>query len=94
MKELESVILELQVSEKGTMLQESGNKYLLRVAPRATKADIRRAVEALFKVEVAKVNTMRYEGKRKRERTVRYGKRADWKRAVVTLKGDGKIEVT
>jgi large subunit ribosomal protein L23 len=44
-------------------------------------------------VRVASVNTMRYRGKKKRERTARYGRRADWKRAVVTLKEGSKIEL-
>ena len=52
----------------------------------------RRAVEALFKVTVTDVNTMTYRGKRKRERTAKYGRRTHWKRAVVTLKEGEKIE--
>ena len=55
---------------------------------------IKAAVEDLFGVNVEKVNTMRYLGKRKRERTAKYGKRSDWKRAVVTLKEGEKIDLT
>ena len=40
------------------------------------------------------VNTARYEGKRKRERTVKFGRRPDWKRAIVTLKEGSKIDLT
>jgi len=94
MRSHESVIKEVQVTEKGTALQELANKYFFLVDSKASKADIKRAVEKLFDVEVTRVNTMRYAGKRKRERSMQYGKRADWKRAVVTLKGEGKIDLT
>ena len=94
MSDISTVIKEVQVTEKGTDLSERENKYLLRVAPAANKIEIKRAVEAFFGVSVVKVNTMNYQGKRKRERTVRYGKRADWKRAVVTLKQGDRIDLT
>jgi large subunit ribosomal protein L23 len=55
--------------------------------------EIKRAVEALFDVSVTKVNTMNYEGKKKRQRTAKFGKRPDWKRAVVTLAADNKIDL-
>jgi len=86
------VIRKIQVTEKSTGLQ-SQNKYIFEVHPGANKIDVRRAVEELFKVSVTDVNTMNYSGKRKRERTVRYGKRSDWKRAVVTLKDGDSIEM-
>ena len=86
------VLKKLQVTEKGTGLQAQ-NKYLFEVDPNANKIDVRRAVEEHFKVTVTNVNTMNYSGKRKRERTVRYGKRSDWKRAVVTLKDGDSIEM-
>lgn len=86
-----SIIKKLQVTEKGTALQEK-NQYYFKVDPRANKIQIRKAVEELFGVKVARVNTMRYEGKLKRERSTRYGRRANWKRAVVTLR-EGKIEL-
>ncbi|MDP6522921.1 MAG: 50S ribosomal protein L23 [Kiritimatiellia bacterium] len=93
MKDPRQVIHELQVTEKGTAQQELNNKYFFKVAPGANKIEIKHAVEQMFAVSVAKVNTMKYEGKRKRERTVRYGKRADWKRAVVTLREGSKIDL-
>jgi large subunit ribosomal protein L23 len=86
------IIRKVQITEKGTSLQAQ-NKYLFEVHPDANKIDVRRAVEELFKVKVMGVNTMNYGGKRKRERTIRYGKRADWKRAVVTLKEGDTIEM-
>jgi len=92
MKDLGHVVKRVQITEKGTGLVAE-NKYLVEVHPSANKIEIRRAVEALFNVSVTGVNTMNYRGKRKRERTVRFGKRSDWKRAVVTLKQGDTIDV-
>ena len=83
------VIKKLQVTEKGTALTEKQNKHLFRVNPSANK----QAVEKIYNVKVDKVNTMNYAGKWKRQRSLRYGKTADWKRAVVTLKEGSKIEI-
>ncbi len=86
------IIKKVQTTEKGTALAEKNNQYLLEVAPRANKIQIKRMTEQMFGVSVIRVNTMNMPGKRKRERTARYGKRPDWKRAVVTLKAGDKIE--
>ena len=91
--ELHTVIKEIQLTEKGTALSEK-DQYLFRVDRRANKIQIRQAVQDLFKVSVVNVNTMNYKGKRKRERTVRFGTRASWKRAVVTLKEGDRIDLT
>ena len=93
MKASSTIIRKIQLTEKASALAESENKYFFEVSPDANKIEIRRAVELLYKVRVASVNTMRYRGKKKRERTWRYGRRADWKRAVVTLKEGSKIEL-
>ena len=93
MKDINSVIKRLQITEKGTDLKEQLNQYLFEVDRSANKLEIKSAVEKLFNVTVTKVNTMRYIGKKKRERTAKYGKRPDWKRAVVTLKQGDQIEV-
>lgn len=93
-KHADSIIKEVQLTEKGTILTETGNKYFFSVDRCANKPEIKQAVEALFNVSVQSVNTLRYAGKRKRERTVRFGKRADWKRAVVTLKEGSRIDLT
>lgn len=92
MKDSRSVIKKMQVTEKGALLGEA-NKYLFEVASDSNKVEIKRAVESLFDVTVTKVNTMNYEGKKKRQRTAKFGKRADWKRAVVTLAADNKIDL-
>jgi large subunit ribosomal protein L23 len=93
MKDSRSIIKKIQVTEKGTLLGEA-NKYLFEVAPDSNKVEIRRAVESLFDVKVTQVNTMNYIGKRKRQRTAKYGKRSDWKRAVVTLAEGNRIDMT
>ncbi|MDA0991644.1 MAG: 50S ribosomal protein L23 [Verrucomicrobia bacterium] len=94
MKHERVIIRKVQLTEKGSALSETQNKYFFEVASNANKHEIKDAVQALFGVSVKDVNTMRYMGKRKRERTIRYGKRSDWKRAVVTLKAGEKIDFT
>jgi len=94
MKNPAVVIRRIQITEKASSLAQTQNKYFFEVDPAANKLEIKRAVEELFKVKVAAVNTMRYRGKKKRERTWRYGRRPDWKRAVVTLAPGSKIELT
>lgn len=93
MKSVHSVIRLLQITEKGTRLGAAENKYLFKVSPAATKQEIKAAMETLFKVGVVKVNTMNYTGKLRRDRKSRYGRKADWKRAVVTLKKGDKIDL-
>jgi len=77
-------------TEKGTSL-EGDRQYLFRVATDATKADVKRAVEEIYKVKVDSVNTMTVPGKLKRVRQ-RAGYTADWKKAIVSLKEGQKIE--
>lgn len=79
------IVKNVQMTEKGSALLGQ-NKYLFEVAQDANRVEIKAAVQELFKVDVTKVNTMNYRGKLKRDRTQRgFGKRSDWKRAVVTL---------
>jgi large subunit ribosomal protein L23 len=93
MKHQRTIIRMLQLTEKGTALSEKGGKYFFKVDPAANKMEIKKAVEEAFGVSVASVNTMRYEGKLKRERSSRYGRRPDWKRAIVTLKEGSRIDL-
>ena len=74
------------------MKEDVAKKYTLRVDVRANKYQIRKAVEELFKVKVANVNTLRQHGKAKRARTRMAGSTREWKKAVVTLK-EGEIEL-
>ena len=82
------------LTEKGTRLAEANNTYQFKVDVRATKADVRRAVEQLFGVTVTKVNTLNRRGKKKRERTRHFGTTARWKKALVTLKPGDAIDLT
>ena len=79
------------VSEKGTLLAESTNQVLFKVRPEANKIQVKKAVETLFKVKVEKVRIARYLGKVRRVgRSM--GRRAEWKKAYVTLKEGDKID--
>jgi large subunit ribosomal protein L23 len=84
-KDHHDVIIAPIVSEKSYALSEAG-VYTFKVATDATKPQIHDAVEAIFNVKVAKVNTLNRKGKRKRNRrTYTFGSRPDTKRAIVTL---------
>jgi large subunit ribosomal protein L23 len=78
------------ITEKSHALKEVGNKVTFRVAVKANKIEIRKAIEDLFKVKVLRVNTVRMRGKKKRlGRTA--GVRPDWKKAIITLAPGEKI---
>ncbi len=85
-------ILAPVITEKSTRLSEM-NKVVFRVAADATKDEIAAAVEALFKVNVTKVNTLNVKGKTKRFRGT-LGRRSDIKKAVVTLAEGQSIDIT
>lgn len=80
------------ITEKSTLLSEQ-NKVVFKVPLTATKDDVKAAVEALFKVKVVSVNTIRTKGKTKRFRGV-LGARSDQKKAIVTLADGQSIDVT
>ena len=87
-----SIIRKVLITEKGTVLRETLRQYFFEVARDANKIEIKRAVEAVFHVKVDSVQTMHLHGKVKRQgRAV--GRRNDWKKAIVTLKPDQKIEL-
>ena len=86
------IIRNILRTEKGTS-QEKARQYSFRVAVNATKIDIKRAIEDIYKVKVQDVNTINCSGKRKRVR-FQYGYSSSWKKAVVTLKEGQKIEVS
>ncbi len=80
------------LTEKGQDLRDQAGKYLFEVAVNANKLEISHAVERLFGVRVAKVNTQVVRGKMKRVgRNV--GKRPNWKKAVVTLRDGDFIDL-
>lgn len=79
------------ITEKSSILSEN-NQVVFEVARSATKADIKDAVEQLFKVKVTAVNTLVTKGKTKRFRGIA-GRRRDVKKAVVTLKDGDSIDI-
>lgn len=92
MRTAHDVILAPVVSEKSYDLIEHSNTYTFEVDPRATKPQIRDAVERVFDVKVLRVNTMNRKGKVKRT-GYKLGKRKDLKRAVVTLAEGDSIDL-
>ncbi len=81
-----NVIKTVVLTEKSSQAMEDSNKYTFKVAKGSNKIEIANAVEKIFNVKVSSVNTMNYTGKKKRKRTAMAGKKADWKKAIVTLK--------
>ena len=65
-------------------------KYVFEVAPTAGKIEIKNAIEEIFGVKVAKVNTINYDGKMKRMGAARPGRRKSWKKAYVQLTAESK----
>jgi len=88
MKNPHDIIIRPWITEKSMdMLQQK--KYVFVVDKKANKTEIKNAVEAVFGVKVAKVNTINMRGKMKRMGRFE-GKRPDWKKAIVTLTEDSK----
>lgn len=83
--ELSDVIVAPILSEK-SHIGSSDGIYIFRVNPRATKTEIKQAVEKFFSVNVVSVNTANVKGKLKGRYHFRKGHRASWKKAYVTLK--------
>ena len=83
-------IIRRPVITEQSMADTELKKYVFEVAPTAGKIEIKNAVEAIFGVKVAKVNTINYDGKAKRMGAARPGKRKSWKKAYVQLTKDSK----
>jgi large subunit ribosomal protein L23 len=92
-KDPRDVILEPVVSEKSYALLDR-NVYTFKVAPAASKPEIRDAVQSIFGVRVTNVNTLNRKGKRRRNRrNGTFGSRPDAKRAIVTLAEGDSIDL-
>ena len=91
MEKIASDIILKPIITEDSISRLADGKYTFKVAKDATKVEIAKAVEKLFDVEVAKVNTISVKGKEKRMGKYA-GFRPDWKKAIVTLKGDKTIE--
>ncbi|HEV2361737.1 MAG TPA: 50S ribosomal protein L23 [Acidimicrobiales bacterium] len=93
MSDIRNILQKPVISEKSYALMDQGT-YVFIVDPRASKIQIREAVETAFNVRVASVNTLVRKGKQKRQRRSRaMGSRPDTKRAIVRLSGDDRIEL-
>lgn len=85
------------ITEESQIQTSKGNQYTFAVAPGANKREIRDAIESIFPdVKVTRVNTMNYQGKMRRQFTARgrhSGRKASWKKAVVTLREGDSIDL-
>ena len=88
MKTAQDIIIAPVITE-ASMAAIAQKKYTFRVMKKVNKQEIAAAVEELFSVKVAKVNTINVRGRSKRM-GLHSGKTADWKKAIVTLKADSK----
>lgn len=87
-----SVLIRPLITEKATRLHGE-NKYAFEVQPHANKVQVKEAVEKGFDVKVINVNVMVMKGKAYRVRGNRENRKSDWKKAVVTLHPDDKLEL-
>ena len=89
MKNVYDIIRRPVITEQ-SMADVADKKYVFMVDIDSNKTEIKEAVETIFGVKVAKVNTIRMQGKVKRMGAQPAGKRADYKKAIVTLTADSK----
>ena len=95
-----SIILRPILSEKGTQLGETQNKYIFQVEKQSNKLEIKQVIENKFKVKIKKVATLNMKGKKK-NMSIRSngnvlqtnGNRASWKKAIVTLQDGYTIDI-
>ena len=91
--ELKDILIRPLITEKSTdMAARSKPQYVFAVHPKANKVEIRHAIEAAFEVQVLSVNTMNMLGKKRRIR-IKLGRRASWKKAIVTIKEGQQISL-
>ena len=83
-------IIKRSIITEQSMGETENKKYTFEVAKNANKIEIAKAVEEIFGVKVAKVNTLNMIGKEKRTGRFPAGRRASWKKAMVTLTADSK----
>ena len=87
-----AIIIKPLVTEKSTHQQTTRNAYAFQVNPAANKHQIKEAIERQYNVKVTDVRTMNRKGKPRRSKT-KMTKTADWKRAVVVLEEDSRIDL-
>ena len=91
-KSAREILIRPLMTEKHMRQKEEHNTVAFQVRPDANKVEIRSAVESVFNVKVTDVRTINYEGKLKRMGR-HQGRRASWKKAIVTLAEGSKIEL-
>ena len=89
--EAHQILLRPLVTEKGVHRATRNNQYAFEIHREATKFDVKRAVEELFEVKVKTVRTQNRKGKLRRYK-FRYGRTSDWKKAIVELQEDHRID--
>ena len=89
MKTAYDIVVKPIITEQ-SMEATAEKKYVFQVAIDANKIEIKKAVEEIFGVKVEKVNTIRMDGKAKRQGAAPQGRRANWKKAMVKLTADSK----
>jgi large subunit ribosomal protein L23 len=87
------IIVKPLISEKATLMKEYNNQVAFIIHPRANKLEVAKAVEQAFKVQVDKVNIVRYKGRVKSRFGRKTGKEPGYKKAYVTLAEGQKIEL-
>ena len=92
-KSLQSVLAP-HVTEKATMVADKLNQIIFKVRKSATKLQVKEAIETMFKVDVTAVNLLNVRGKAKRASRNSMGKRADWKKAYVSIQAGQDINLT
>jgi len=93
MKDPCTTIQTILITEKSVELADTEKKYVFKVHPEANKIEIAKAIEDIYDVKVAAVNTMNRKGKKKRVgRSMKQGRKANWKKAIVTL-AEGEINI-
>jgi len=92
-KSIQSV-LSPHVTEKATMVADKLNQVIFKVRKDATKMQVKEAIETMFKVDVKAVNLLNVKGKTKRASRNSMGKRADWKKAYVSIQTGQEINFT
>ena len=89
MKSVYDIILKPVITEQSMEAVEE-KRYVFYVLPTATKTEIKQAIETIFNVKVDKVNTLRNDGKKKRQGAYPEGRTASYKKAMVKLSADSK----
>jgi len=90
--EIYDIVVRPLVTEKGTWQAETANAYAFEVHPKANKAQIKQAVEKIYDVKVMKVRTANRKGKPRRT-GLKWGTTSHWKKAVVILDPDERIDL-